>query len=168
MTAGCNFDEGDCAAIFLDAGHDAVAPCDRAKCPLWDQKGISGCYSPCFTASCDFSQHLCAAGKAALRRCPLFDAVAGASYAAASPRLAFPDPRSLRGRTSNASADYVGFARCDVRGGRHCRVHRRSFGLRPGTFEPLGVGRGQCAASAGSRRLGSGAVGPGGPAATGR
>jgi hypothetical protein len=124
MTAGCNFDEGDCAAIFLDAGHDAVAPCDRAKCPLWDQKGILGCYSPCFTASCDFSQHLCAAGKAALRRCPLFDAVAGASYAAAAPRLAFPDPRSLRGRTSNASADYVGFARCDVGPVGECQLPR--------------------------------------------
>ena len=45
---------------------------------------IGRCFNPCFTASCDWSRTLCVSEKSFLATCPLFDAVAFASLAAAA------------------------------------------------------------------------------------
>ena len=114
MSASCNFDGGECASVFSKAGTDALMPCNRSACSLFQEQVYPpGCWSSCFIASCDFSKFLCNEPKSELRTCPLFDAVAYVSYAA-EPKLIFPEPSSLRGSHPNASwpGGYQGYARC--------------------------------------------------------
>jgi hypothetical protein len=60
MTAGCNFDGGDCLPLFAGAGRAALSPCNRTLCTHFQQDIYDGqCYAPCFTPECDFSRFLC-------------------------------------------------------------------------------------------------------------
>ena len=88
LTAGCNWDDGECNHLFTRAGEDAVKSCDcevmyylglqAMKC---DEAGTSG--KLCFTASCDWYPYgqkgggysACEDTRAQLLKCPLFDAV---------------------------------------------------------------------------------------------
>jgi predicted outer membrane repeat protein len=114
MAASCNFDNGDCTDQFSKAGPNALSTCNRDKCGLSDQDIYPpGCYSPCFSASCDFSQFLCKQEKVLLKSCPFFDAIIYSSYLNERD-LVFPDPSSLFGSIRNElwKGGYEGYARC--------------------------------------------------------
>jgi len=80
MNRACNWDGGDCLPILEAAGTDAKSPCNRRECGLLQQTEIDtvsfGCSSKCFTASCDWSQHLCQNIREAIEQCPLLDSSA--------------------------------------------------------------------------------------------
>ena len=79
MSAACNWDNGDCNEVFVDAAAEAVRPC---TCKLiYHQGQTKGCNSHstqngCFKASCDWQPvGFCEDIRAALLQCPLWDAV---------------------------------------------------------------------------------------------
>ena len=41
LSAACNFDDGDCTDRFVGAGRDALAPCDRAVCSVFDAQAFT-------------------------------------------------------------------------------------------------------------------------------
>ena len=61
----------------MQAGEDALGECDRDQCSVWFQDYYNNaplCTAACFTASCDWSRSLCAAQRASIATCPVFDA----------------------------------------------------------------------------------------------
>ena len=65
---------GDCVNIFLNAGKDALLPCDRSMCSIVEEQ-MATCYSPCMTARCDWSKSACSDQKELLGTCPFLDAL---------------------------------------------------------------------------------------------
>ena len=41
LSAACNFDDGDCTDRFVGAGRDALAPCDRGVCSVFDAQAFT-------------------------------------------------------------------------------------------------------------------------------
>ena len=80
MNRACNWDGGYCLPILEATGTDAKSPCNRRECELLQQTEIDtvsfGCSCKCFTASCDWSQHLCQNIREAIEQCPLLDSSA--------------------------------------------------------------------------------------------
>lgn len=68
-------DNGDCLALFENAGVDAAIPCDRTHCSLFQQRADE-CWGPCMKASCDWAQHQCKSERVIIAKCPILDAMA--------------------------------------------------------------------------------------------
>ena len=82
LTAGCNWDDGECNELFLGAGADALKPCGCALNFWISQITTTECDETskdfaCFSASCDWVPYgeMCKATRNSLAKCPLFDAV---------------------------------------------------------------------------------------------
>ena len=79
MSAACNWDNGDCNEVFVDAAAEAVRPCTCRLMYLQGQTKVCNSYSPqngCFKASCDWSPFsFCEDIREALLQCPLWDAI---------------------------------------------------------------------------------------------
>jgi hypothetical protein len=103
-------DDGDCGTIFLQAGDDALRPCDRSACTTFQSDydtNAAQCTSKCFNASCDWSRALCASQRAVLATCPLFDGVTLASvrYRQKRQQLLYSMGGSARCRPDNSAPD---------------------------------------------------------------
>lgn len=83
MTAGCNWDDGECSYLFLTAGESAAKPCTSCDPNYWYSQnptvecGGVGAGITCFTAGCDWWPYgpKCVDTKQQLSQCPLFDSV---------------------------------------------------------------------------------------------
>jgi len=89
MSAGCNWDEGQCNHLFLDAGPEALKPCDCIPNRYYGASIMTFCSSRtneelpganCFTSKCDWhpfngSTGHCEGVREDLKKCPLFDAI---------------------------------------------------------------------------------------------
>ena len=83
MVAGCNFDDGECNAEFMEAGPKALKPCRVIAGSMFPRDPDSvtcGRIEPedsyVFRPECDWAPHACHAYKNMIRRCPLLDAMA--------------------------------------------------------------------------------------------
>ncbi len=97
---------GDCVNIFLNAGKDALLPCDRSMCSTVEEQ-MATCYSPCMTAQCDWSKSACSDQKKLLGTCPFFDALVLESLEEHATGVSFVEGGSVKGygRCSKYSCD---------------------------------------------------------------
>ena len=97
---------GDCINIFLNAGKDALLPCDRSMCSIVEEQ-MATCYSPCMTARCDWSKSACSDQKELLGTCPFLDALVLESLEEHATGVSFVEGGSVKGygRCSKYSCD---------------------------------------------------------------
>ena len=120
MTRGCNWDNGDCAALISNAAENSRTPCNRIDCSFSAQTDASfsdGCYRFCFNSSCDWSRNLCQATRSALASCPLFDLAAYESFLQPThpPITTYALGPSGAGRCINASDQCKASTRSDFK-----------------------------------------------------
>lgn len=88
MSRGCSWDQGDCTALFQDAGAQYDDTCPRAGTAgeVYCVGGAHTCNRNCFNQACDWhvERAACSERKPRLSTCPLFDAAALQSLSVAA------------------------------------------------------------------------------------